>query len=127
MSVPPSQIILVNGEGQIVKADQLRDLLAGDEWRFIVNDEIGSILYIGDLNIYSAEPLESGKYQLNKVLELQIKRFGKKTIRKQIGAKVFSVTEDAIFVVREGSGLRKVYAKNLIPGSILATGEKVFR
>lgn len=127
MSMPPSQFILVDGDGQVVDPGELRHRLAGDDWRFIVNDEVGAILYIGDLDIYSAEPLESGHYQLRRVLELQIKRFGRRTIRKQIGAKLFSVTEDAIFVVREASGLRKVYAKDLIPGSVLVTGEKVFR
>ncbi|QXG81154.1 hypothetical protein [Rhodospirillum rubrum] len=127
MSVPPSQFILVDGSGRTIDPEELHTSLSGDEWRSIVNDEVGSIIYTGDLDIFSAEPLESGHYLLKKVLEVQVTRFGKKTIRKQIGAKVFSVTEDAVFVVREESGLRKVYAKNLLPGSILVTGEKVFR
>lgn len=48
-------------------------------------------------------------------------------LRKQIGATVLSVTEDAVFVIREGQSLKKIRAEKLEPGMVLATGEKVYR
>jgi len=40
---------------------------------------------------------------------------------------VLSVTADAVFVIRDGSTLKKVRAEKLEPGMMLASGEKVYR
>lgn len=73
------------------------------------------------------KPTESGEFFAHHVTQISRPRFPARTLRKQIGDKVFSVTADAVFVVREGNALKKVRAERLEPGMVLASGEKVFR
>ena len=76
---------------------------------------------------YNLKPTDSGEFLARPVTEISRPRFSTRVLRKQIGATVLSVTADAVFVVRDGSVLKKVRAEKLEPGMILASGEKVYR
>ena len=93
----------------------------------MADDEVGLVLYVGGLGIYSLKPTDSSEFLAQPVTEISRPRFSVRILRKQIGATVLSVTADAVFVVRDGSILKKVRAEKLEPGMVLASGEKVYR
>ncbi|OPY84722.1 MAG: hypothetical protein A4E65_00235 [Syntrophorhabdus sp. PtaU1.Bin153] len=127
MGSPMEQIILVDLDGKHVEVDDLVESLRGEPERVLADDEIGLVLYVGGLGIYQLKPTESGEFLAQQVTEISRPRFSTRVLRKQIGATVLSITSDAIFVVQEGNTLKKVRAEKLEPGTILATGEKVYR
>jgi hypothetical protein len=124
---PKEQLLLVDSNGTQIEVDELIEKLRGDEARVLADDEVGLIIYVGDLEYYDLSPIETGEFLARPVTQVSRPRFPANILRKQIGARVFSVTEDAVFVICEGSSLRKVRAGNLEPGMVLASGEKVFR
>ena len=73
---------------------------------YLADDEMGIVLYVGGLGIYSLKPTESGEFLAQLVTEISRPRFSTRILRKQIGATVLSVTADAVFVVREGDILK---------------------
>jgi hypothetical protein len=89
--------------------------------------EIGVVVHVGDLGIYSLKPTDSGAFLAQHVTEISRPRFSTRILRKQIGAIVLSVTADAVFVIRDGNGLKKIRAEKLEPGMELANGDKVYR
>lgn len=127
MPVPGEQLILVYSNGTRIEVDALIEKLRGDEDRVLADDEIGLVLYVGDLGIYNLKPMGSGEFPAQPVTQISRPRFHTRILRKQIGATVLSVTEDAVFVIREGQSLKKIRAEKLEPGMVLATGEKVYR
>ena len=127
MASPKQQLLLVDSNGTQIDVDELIEKLGGDKAKVLADDEVGLIIYVGDLDYYNLIPIETGEFLAQPVTQVSRPRFPANTLRKQIGARVFSVTEDAVFVIREGSSLRKVRAGNLEPGMVLASGEKVFR
>lgn len=127
MPVPREQLILVYSDGTRIEADALIEKLRGDADRVLADDEIGLVLYVGDLGIYNLKPVGSGEFLAQPVTQISRPRFHTRILRKQIGATVLSVTEDAVFVIREGQSLKKTRAEKLEPGMVLATGEKVYR
>jgi len=124
---PQEQVLLVDRTGTRIEVDDVVERLRCDEARVLADDEVGLVIYIGDLEYYNLTPVETGEFLAQPVTQISRPRFPVKVMRKQIGARVFSVTEDAVFVIREGSSLRKVRAGRLEPGMVLASGEKVFR
>jgi hypothetical protein len=124
---PKEQLLLVDSEGKRIAVDELIEQLRHDEPRVLANDEVGIIVYVGDLGIYEMTPTETGDFLARPVTQISQPRFAVRILRKQIGARVFSVTADAVFVIRDGNSLRKVRAEKLEPGMVLASGEKVFR
>jgi hypothetical protein len=124
---PKEQLLLVDSEGKSIAVDEFIEKLRRDEARVLANDEVGLIVYVGDLGIYELTPTETGEFLGRPVTQVSRPRFPVRILRKQIGPRVFSVTADAVFVVREGAALRKVRAEKLKPGMVLASGEKVFR
>jgi hypothetical protein len=124
---PKEQLLLVDITGTLIEVDELVEKLRSDEARVLADDEVGLIIYVGDLEYYNLTPTETGEFLAQPVTQVSRPRFPVNVLRKQIGARVFSVTEDAVFVIREGSSLRKVRAGKLEPGMVLASGEKVFR
>jgi hypothetical protein len=118
MALPAEQLMLV---------DALIERLRGEPQRVLADDEVGVVVYVGDLGIYSLKPTESGGFLAQPVTEISRPRFSSRVLRKQIGATVLSVTADAVFVVRDGNALKKVRAEKLEPGMILASGDKVYR
>jgi hypothetical protein len=127
LPVPREQLILVYSDGTRIEADALIEKLRGDADRVLADDEIGLVLYVGDLGIYNLKPVGSGEFLAQPVTQISRPRFHTRILRKQIGATVLSVTEDAVFVIREGQSLKKTRAEKLEPGMVLATGEKVYR
>jgi len=127
LPVPREQLILVCSDGTRIEVDALIEKLRGDEDRVLADDEIGLVLYVGDLGIYNLKPTDSGEFLAQPVTQISRPRFHTRILRKQIGATVLSVTEDAVFVIREGQSLKKIRAEKLEPGMVLATGEKVYR
>lgn len=127
MAIPAEQLLIVDRNGQRVDVDALVENLRGDSGRVLADDEIGLLLYVGDLDLYSLKPTDSGEFLAQPVTEISRARFGTRILRRQIGATVMSLTSDAVFVIRDGSVLRKVRAEDLTPGMVLASGEKVYR
>jgi hypothetical protein len=127
MAIPAEQVILIYSDGQPVDIDVLVEQLRGEPKRILADDEIGLVLYVGDLGIYNLKPTDGGEFLAQPVTEISRPRFSTRVLRKQIGATVLSVTADAVFVVRDGSTLKKVRAEKLEPGMVLASGEKVYR
>jgi cytochrome P450 len=127
MALPAEQLMLVDSAGRPVEVDGLIEQLRGEPQRVLADDEVGVVVYVGDLGIYSLKPTESGAFLAQPVTEISRPRFSTRVLRKQIGATVLSVTADAVFVVRDGNALKKVRAEKLEPGMILASGEKVYR
>jgi hypothetical protein len=127
MAIPAEQVILIYSDGRPVDIDVLVEQLRGEPKRILADDEVGLVLYVGDLGIYNLKPTDSGEFLAQPVTEISRPRFSTCVLRKQIGATVLSVTADAVFVVRDGSTLKKVRAEQLEPGMVLASGEKVYR
>jgi hypothetical protein len=127
MAIPAEQLMLVDSDGQIVEIDSFIEQLRGEPNRVLADDEVGLVLYVGDLGIYSLKPTDSGAFLAQPVTEISRPRFSTRVLRKQIGATVLSVTADAVFVGKDGSALKKVRAEKLEAGMFLASGEKVYR
>lgn len=127
MPILSEQLFLVYSNGTPIQLESLIEELRRDEKRVLSDDEIGLVLYVGDLGIYQLEPTGSGEFLAQPVTQISRPRFHTRILRKQIGSIVLSVTEDAVFVIREGQSLKKVRAEKLKPGMVLATGEKVYR
>ena len=127
MASPAEQIIMIYSDGQPADIDTLVERLRDEPQRILADDEVGLVLYVGDLGIYNLKPTDNGEFLAQPVTEISRPRFSTHVLRKQIGATVLSVTADAVFVVRDGSVLKKVRAEKLEPGMILASGEKVYR
>lgn len=127
MPIPGEQVILVSSNGTPIQLDRLIEKLRQDKKRVLADDEIGVVLYVGDLKIYQMKPTDSGEFLAQPVTQISRPRFHTRILRKQIGSTVLSVTEDAVFIIQENQKLKKVRAEKLKPGMILATGEKVYR
>lgn len=127
MPMPAEQLLLVDSDGKPVEIDSLIERLRGEQTRVLADDEIGLVVYTGDLGLYSLKPTDSGTFFAQRVSEISRARFSTRMLRKQIGATVLSVTADAVFVVKDGNALKKVRAEKLEPGMVLASGEKVYR
>jgi cytochrome P450 len=127
MGIPAEQLILVDSDGHAVDVDTLVERLRKEPQRTLADDEVGVVIYVGDLGIYSLKPTESGDFLAQPVTEISRPRFSTRVLRRQIGATVLSVTADAVFVVRDGNTLKKVRAEKLEPGMVLASGDKVYR
>lgn len=127
MATPAEQIILIDSDGNHLEVEALIERLRGEARRVLADDEVGLVLYVGDLGIYSLKPVTSGEFLAEPVTQISRPRFSTQILRKQIGATVLSVTSDAVFIVRDGSVLKKVRAEKLEPGMELASGDKVYR
>ena len=127
LASPKHQLLLVDEAGEPLIADELVEKLRNDESRVLADDAVGLVIYVGDLKIYELVPIETGEVLARSVTQISRPRFPTRILRKQIGARVMSITSDAVFIVREGGTLKKVRAEKLTPGMVLASGEKVFR
>jgi hypothetical protein len=127
MPMPAEQLLLVDSDGRRVEIDSLIERLRVERTRVLADDEVGLVIYTGDLGLYSLKPTDSGAFLAQRVSEISQARFSTRMLRKQIGATVLSVTADAVFVVKDGNALKKVRAEKLEPGMVLASGEKVYR
>lgn len=127
MGIPAEQLMLVDSTGQTLDVDAFVERIRREKDRILADDEVGLVLYVGDLGIYTLKPTDSGAFLAQPVTEISRPRFATRVLRKQIGATVLSVTADAVFVVKDGNALKKMRAENLEAGMVLASGEKVYR
>lgn len=127
--------VLINSKSERVDVDELIEQCRSDPKRILADDEVGTVVYIGDLDIHAvtgighpttgAVPPGSPGYWAQKVYQISVVRFGG-TVRHQIGSVVKSLSNDSVFMIRDGDSLRKVCAADLKPGMVLHTGEKVY-
>jgi hypothetical protein len=127
MPIPAEQVMLVDSNGQALDVSTFVETLRNEPGRILADDEVGLVVYVGDLGIYSLKPTDSGALLAQPISEISRPRFSTRVLRKQIGATVLSMTADAIFVVKDGNALKKIRAEKLEPGMVLASGEKVYR
>jgi len=127
--------ILLNSKHEPIDIDDLLETCRADPDRILADDEVGLVAYVGDMDIFSVSglgdpitgapsPHRDGQW-VQKVNEISIIRFGE-SVRRQIGSVVKTLAADSVLVIREDDALRKVKAKDLKPGMILHTGEKVY-
>lgn len=136
MKLSSSSPILLNSQGQRISVEAIIEMARKDTRRVLADDDIGTVLYIGDLNIYTvtavghpktgAPPPHRKGLWTKKVSQLSTVRFPNQEMRHQIGSTVVTVSADAVFVIRDGDRLKKVRGDCLKPGMILATGEKIY-
>ena len=69
------QIILVDSDGRTVEIDDLVERLRKEPQRVLADDEIGLVLYVGDLGLYNLKPTESGDFLAQPVTEMSRPRF----------------------------------------------------
>lgn len=127
--------VLINSKHERVDVDDLIESCRSDPNRILADDEVGLVVYVGDLDIYSVSALghpetgnphsNSSGHWVQKMNEVSIIRFGA-SVRRQIGSVVKTLSADSVMVVRDGNDLRKVRAADLKPGMILRSGEKVY-
>jgi hypothetical protein len=59
---PMGHIVLVDRTGKPVQLDELIEQLRREGQRVLADDDVGLIVYVGDLDIYELRPTESGEY-----------------------------------------------------------------
>lgn len=127
--------VLINSKNERVDVDELIECCRSSPNRILADDEVGLVVYVGDMDIYAVtglghpatgvpSPDVSGRW-VQKVNQVSVSRFGS-SVRRQIGSVVKTLSADSVFVVRDGDSLLKVKAKDLKPGMTLRTGEKVY-
>lgn len=127
--------ILINSRRERIDIDRLIERCRSDPNRILADDEVGLVVYVGDLDVFvitglghpetgDAAPDAHGHW-VQKVKEFTVVRFGT-TVRRQIGSVVKTLSADSVFVIREGDIVRKVKAADLKGGMVLRTGEKVY-
>jgi hypothetical protein len=127
--------VLINSRRERIDIEELVERSRSDSNRILADDEVSLVIYVGDLDVFAvtgvghpetgdAPPHPDGQW-VQKVNEFSVVRFGK-TVRRQIGSVVRTLSEDSVFHVRDGSMIRKVKAVDLKPGMVLRTGEKVY-
>lgn len=136
MHILATSDVLFDASGMQIKGDELIARLKADPDRILADDEIGLVLYTGDLEIYTqagigdpvtgSPPIVPGAVHIRKVLQISLPRPEVPSIRHQIGSAVVSVAADAVFFVREGNAIRRVRGEHLSAGMILVSGEKVY-
>lgn len=126
MATPSEQLVIVDSSNKRVDVEKLTDELRQDDKRVLADDELGTVLYVGDFDLYSLKPLDTGEFLAQKLREISHSRFPTRLIRHQIGPAIFSMTGDTVFLICEGGTIKKVRADKLKPGMMLANGEKVF-
>ena len=126
MAFPIEQLVIVGPDGKRIDVEKMTEKLRQDEKRVLIDDELGVVIYVGDLDLYSLKPLENGEYLAQKLREISRPRFSTQLVRHQIGPTVFSMTADTVFLIREGETIKKVRADKLKKGITLANGDKVF-
>ncbi len=126
MGLLKENLFLINSNGEEIDIDKLFNCYSDDSDRVLANDEIGTIIYTADLDIFSLEVTSNGHLIPKKVNQLSRSRFGTSIIRIQIGGKIASYSSDTVFYVKKDDYVIKVRADKLKKGMILSTGEKIY-
>ncbi len=125
--------VLINSRQERIDIEELIERCRSEPKRILADDEVGLVVYVGDLDVLAvtgvghpetgdASPDPDGHW-VQKVNEVSLVRFGK-TVRRQIGSVVRTLSEDSVFHVSDGSTIRKVKAVDLKPGMILRTAKR---
>jgi hypothetical protein len=127
--------VLINSKHERIDVDELVERCRSNPNRILADDEIGLAVYVGDMDIYAVSglghpatgdpPLGTSGHWVQRINQVSVSRFGS-SVRRQIGSVVKTLSADSVFIVRDGDSLLKVKAKDLKPGMILRTGEKVY-
>lgn len=127
--------VLIDSRGKSIDIDELIERCRLEPNRILADDEIGMVIYVGDLDVFALTGLghpetgepspHSGGHWVQRVKEFSVVRFGS-TVRRQIGSVIRTLPADSVFHIRDGNGTRKVKASDLKPGMVLRTGEKVY-
>ena len=126
MGLLKENLLLINSNGKEIDIDELFNSYSDESDRVLANDEIGTIIYTADLDVFSLEVTSNGQLIPKKVNQLSKCRFGTSIIRLQIGGKIVSYSSDTIFHVKKDDYVIKVRADKLKKGMVLSTGEKVY-
>lgn len=126
MGLLKENLLLINSNGKEIDIDELFNSYSDESDRVLANDEIGTIIYTADLDVFSLEITSNGQLIPKKVNQLSRCRFGTSIIRLQIGGKIASYSSDTIFHVKKDDYVIKVRADKLKKGMVLSTGEKVY-
>ena len=126
MGLLKENLFLINSIGEELDVDEIFNSHSDDSDRVLANDEIGTILYTADLDIFSLDITSNGELRPKKINQISKSRFGTAIIRLQIGGKIASYSSDTIFHVKKDDYVIKVRADKLKKGMILSTGEKVY-
>jgi len=126
MGLLKENLFLINSNGEGIDIDKLFNSYSDESVRVLANDEIGTIIYTADLDIFSLEVTSTGHLIPKKVNQLSRSRFSTSILRLQIGGKIASYSSDTIFYIKKDDYIIKVRADKLKKGMILSTGEKVY-
>lgn len=116
-----------DSHGREVDLEELVARLKQDQRRVLADDEIGLVLYVGDLDLYRLGKERDGRPYGQLITQISLPRLPVRLVRRQIGHTVFSMTPDTIFLIRDGEVVRKVRAENLKVGMITFDGKKVLQ
>jgi hypothetical protein len=128
--------LLMNSRRARLDVDELIERCRKDDPnRILADDDVGLVLYVGDMDIYCVSglghpqtgdaPTDPTGHWVQKVHQISVVRFSS-SVRRQIGSVVRSLPADSVFIVRDSEIVRKVKASDLKPGMVLDTGEKVY-
>lgn len=126
MGLLKENLLLINSNGKEIDIDELFNSYSDESDRVLANDEIGTIIYTADLDVFLLEVTSNGHLIPKKVNQLSRCRFGTSIIRLQIGGKIASYSSDTIFYVKKDDYVIKVRADKLKKGMVLSTEEKVY-
>jgi hypothetical protein len=70
MAIPAEQVMLVDSAGKTVDVDAFVERLWREPDRILADDEVGLVLYVGDLGIYSLKPTDSGAFLAQPITEI---------------------------------------------------------
>src|SRR5260370_41542287 len=98
--------MLINSKRERVDVEKLVEQCRSDSNRILADDEIGTVVYFGDMDIFAVTGLghpESGDsapdksgYWVQKVKQFSVVRFGQ-NVRHQIGSLLKSLSADKDF------------------------------
>jgi hypothetical protein len=135
ISFSTEEPILFNSNHERIDVNKLIETCMKDPKRILVDDEIGVVVYVGDMGIYRVSafgdpttgqpPPDPNGHWGQQVIQISRVRFPARIIRHQIGSVVMSITADSVFLIRE-KYIRKIRAEDLEKGMVLHTGEKVY-
>jgi len=101
MGLLKGNLFFINSKGEEIDVDKLFEKFEDDHERVLVNDEVGTIIYTADLDIFSIDVTFDGRLVPKKVNQIRRSRFGSPIIRIQIGGKIASYSADTIFYIKK--------------------------
>lgn len=136
ISFSTEEPILFDSNHEKVDVNILIEICMKDPKRILADDELGVVVYVGDLGIYRVSgladpktgqpPPDSNGHWGQPIIQISRVRFPERIVRHQIGSVVMSITADSVFLIRDEERIRKISAGDLEKGMVLHTGEKIY-